>query len=128
MYRAIANREKYNNGTNIKAWLYIIMRNAFINNYRKKSKQNIIFDASANDFLINYNQYSISNLAERRLKQKEILEVTYHLPAIFKNSFFLFFDGYKYHEIAAILHEPLGTIKSRIHFARKLLKKRISRF
>lgn len=71
MYRAIANREKYNNGTNIKAWLYIIMRNAFINNYRKKSKQNIIFDASANDFLINYNQYSISNLAERRLKQKK---------------------------------------------------------
>ncbi|MEP6927660.1 MAG: sigma-70 family RNA polymerase sigma factor, partial [Ginsengibacter sp.] len=42
MYRAIANREKYNNGTNIKAWLYTIMRNIFINNYRKKIKQNVI--------------------------------------------------------------------------------------
>jgi RNA polymerase sigma factor (sigma-70 family) len=128
MYRAISNREKYNNGTNIKAWLYIIMRNTFINNYRKKLKQNIIFDTSSNDFLINYNQLSISNLAESKLKQKEIQETIYHLPVIFKNPFLLYFDGYKYHEIAQMLQEPLGTIKSRIHFARKLLRKKISRF
>src|SRR5512135_926427 len=44
MYRALANKEKYNIGTNIKAWLYTIMRNIFINNYRRKAKQNTIFD------------------------------------------------------------------------------------
>ncbi len=128
MYRAIANREKYNAGTNIKAWLYIIMRNIFINNYRKKIKQNVIFDSTPNDFLIDYNQSSISNLAESRLRLKEINAVVFHLPSIFKEPFLLYFDGYKYHEIARILNEPIGTIKSRIHFARKLLKKKISRF
>jgi len=45
-----------------------------------------------------------------------------------RNPFLLYFDGYKYHEIADILKEPLGTIKSRIHFARKLLKAQIQRF
>ena len=51
----------------------------------------------------------------------------YGLPDIFKNPFLLYFDGFKYHEIADMLHEPLGTIKSRIHFARKLLKEQIER-
>lgn len=128
LYKAIANREKYINGTNIKAWLYTIMRNIFINDYRKKSKQHIILDATPNDFLLDYNQSAISNLAESKLRLKEIQTAVYHLPSIFKEPFLLYFDGYKYHEIAGILNEPLGTIKSRIHFARKLLKKQISRF
>ncbi len=128
MYKAIANREKYINGTNIKAWLYTIMRNIFINDYRKKAKQQVILDATPNDFLLDYNQSSISNLAESKLRLKEIQSSVHYLPSIFKEPFLLYFDGYKYHEIAGILHEPLGTIKSRIHFARKLLKKKISRF
>ena len=128
IYKAIANREKYINGTNIKAWLYTIMRNIFINDYRKKTKQNVIFDYTPNDFLLDYNQSSVSNLAESKLSLKEIEEAVYYLPSIFKQPFLLYFDGYKYHEIAGILHEPLGTIKSRIHFARKLLKKKIRRF
>jgi RNA polymerase sigma-70 factor (ECF subfamily) len=128
MYRAIANRDRYNAGTNIKAWLYTIMRNIFINNYRKKAKQNVIFDSTPNDFLLDYHQSAISNLAESMLRLKEIQKAIYYLPSIFKDPFLLYFDGYKYHEIAGILHEPLGTIKSRIHFARKLLKKKISRF
>ncbi len=128
IYKAIANREKYINGTNIKAWLYTIMRNIFINDYRKKTKQNVIFDYTPNDFLLDYNQSSVSNLAESKLSLKEIEDAVYYLPSIFKQPFLLYFDGYKYHEIAGILHEPLGTIKSRIHFARKLLKKKIRRF
>ncbi|TMI86824.1 MAG: RNA polymerase sigma factor, partial [Bacteroidetes bacterium] len=52
----------------------------------------------------------------------------YQLPDIFKTPFLLYFEGYKYHEIAMALNEPLGTIKSRIHFARKLLKEQISRY
>ncbi len=128
MYKAIANREKYITGTNIKAWLYTIMRNIFINNYRKKAKQNVIFDSTPNDFLLDYNQSAISNLAESKMRLKEIQAAIYYLPSIFQDPFVLYFEGYKYNEIASILHEPLGTIKSRIHFARKLLKKKISRF
>ncbi len=128
MYRAVANREKYNFGTNIKAWLYTIMRNIFINNYRRKVKQNVILDSTPNDFYLDHNQAAVANLAESRIKLKEIQKEVYNLPSIFKNPFLLYFEGYKYHEIAEMLNEPLGTIKSRIHFARKLLKEKIIRF
>ncbi|MBC7651648.1 MAG: RNA polymerase sigma factor [Deinococcales bacterium] len=128
LYRALANREKYNSGTNIKAWLYTIMRNIFINNYRRKSKQNTIFDSTPNEFLLNQNQGAIANEAVAGLNIKEVQEAIYGLPEIFKNPFLLYFDGFKYHEIADMLNEPLGTIKSRIHFARKLLKTQLDRY
>ncbi len=127
MYRALANRDKYNVGTNLKAWLYTIMRNIFINNYRRKSKQNTIFDKTDTDFLLDFQQGTVANSAEGSLKLKEINKAMYDLPEIFKKPFMLYFDGYKYHEIADMLQEPLGTIKSRIHFARKLLKSQLER-
>ena len=128
LYKALANQEKYNDGTNIKAWLFTIMRNIFINNYRRKAKQQTIFDNSHNDFLLNNNQVTVANVAEGNMQMKEIRKAIYNLPEIFKTPFSLYFDGYKYHEIAEALHEPLGTIKSRIHFARKLLKEQITRY
>ena len=128
LYKALANHEKYNVGTNIKAWLFTIMRNIFINDYRRKAKQKTIFDSTPNDYLINLKQASIHNTAESELRMKEIKMAIQHLPGIFKTPFLLYFDGYKYNEIAGMLNEPLGTIKSRIHFARKLLKEQISRF
>ena len=128
MFRALANKEKYNVGTNIKAWLYTIMRNIFINNYRRKAKQNTIFDSTSNEFLLNYNQVTINNAAEGALRMKDIQKAVFGLPEIFRNPFMLYFEGYKYHEIADLLKEPLGTIKSRIHFARKLLKEQLTQF
>ncbi|MEO7983381.1 MAG: RNA polymerase sigma factor [Bacteroidota bacterium] len=128
LYKALANKEKYNAGTNIKAWLFTIMRNIFINDYRRKAKQKTIFDNSPNEFLINQKQVTVSNAAESDMRIKEINKAIRELPEIFKTPFLLYFDGYKYNEIANILIEPLGTIKSRIHFARKLLKEQISRF
>ena len=128
MYRALANREKYNAGTNIKAWLYTIMRNIFINDYRRRVKQHVVQDISTNEFLLNSNQLAVVNAAESNLIMKEVQQAVYKLPDIFKNPFILYFEGYKYNEIAALLKEPLGTIKSRIHFARKLLKEQLTRF
>lgn len=128
LYRALANKDKYNVGTNIKAWLYTIMRNIFINNYRRKVKQATILDSTPNEFLINLNQAVVNNSAESSLRIKDIQDAIHHLPEIFRNPFLLYFDGFKYHEIADMLSEPLGTIKSRIHFARKLLKEQIQRY
>jgi RNA polymerase sigma-70 factor (ECF subfamily) len=128
LFRALANKEKYNVGTNIKAWLYTIMRNVFINDYRRKARQNTVFDNTPNDFLLDYNQTTASNSAEKTLQLKEIQTLIHNLPDIFKKPFLLYFDGFKYHEIADMLKEPLGTIKSRIHFARKLLKAEIERY
>jgi RNA polymerase sigma factor (sigma-70 family) len=128
LYRALANKDKYNVGTNIKAWLYTIMRNIFINNYRRKSKQKTIFDNTPNEFILNNSQAVVSGTAESNLRIKDIQAAIYNLPDLFRNPFLLYFEGFKYHEIADMLREPLGTIKSRIHFARKLLKAQIQPF
>lgn len=126
LYRAISNQDKYHVGTNIKAWLYTIMRNVFINNYRRRARQQLIFDATPNEFILNSSPATvIANSAESNLRLKDIQQAIHNLPEIFRNPFLLYFDGYKYHEIAEMLNEPLGTIKSRIHFARKLLKEQI---
>ena len=123
LYKALANSEKYNAGTNIKAWLFTIMRNIFINDYRRKAKRKTIFDNTPNDYLLNIKQVSVGNDAETTIRTKEIQAAILALPEIFKTPFLLYFEGYKYNEIAVALNEPLGTIKSRIHFARKLLQK-----
>lgn len=128
IYRAMVNREKYNPGTNLKAWMYTIMRNIFINDYRKKARHKTIFDNSPNETLIDYNQYKYINQAEANIKLKEISKMINSLPEIFKVPFKMYFDGYRYNEISSLLEEPLGTIKSRIHFARKLLKAQINRY
>jgi RNA polymerase sigma-70 factor (ECF subfamily) len=125
LYKALSNKEKYNAGTNIRAWLFTIMRNIFINEYRRKLKQKTIFDHTPDDYLINLKQATVSNVAESDLRIKEIKKYIQHLPEIFKTPFLLYFDGYRYNEIAEVLEEPLGTVKSRIHFARKLLKQQI---
>ncbi|MBO9619825.1 MAG: RNA polymerase sigma factor [Niabella sp.] len=128
LYKALANSEKYNTGTNIKAWLFTIMRNIFINDYRRNAKRKTILDSTPEDYLINLKQVSVVNTAESSLREKEILVAIENLPETFKVPFRLYFEGYKYQEIAEYLQEPLGTIKSRIHFARKLLKEQIRRY
>ena len=128
LYKALANRDKYNVGTNIRAWLYTIMRNIFINNYRRKAKQNVIFEQSSEDSIINKLASPVANSAESMVEVKYIQKAIYELPDVFRHPLVLYFDGYKYHDIAGMLEQPLGTIKSRIHFARKLLKSQLSRY
>jgi RNA polymerase sigma factor (sigma-70 family) len=128
LYRALANKEKYHVGTNIKAWLYTIMRNIFINNYRRNAKQSTILDSTPNEYLLNLQQGAVANEAITGIQVKDVQQAIHELPEIFRNPFLLYFDGFKYNEIADMLHEPLGTIKSRIHFARKLLKTQIQRY
>lgn len=128
LYKALANSEKYHSGTNIKAWLFTIMRNIFINDYRRNVKRKTILDSTPEDYLINMSQVSVANTAESSLREKEINTAIEGLPETFKVPFRLYFEGYKYQEIAEYLKEPLGTIKSRIHFARKLLKEQIRRY
>jgi RNA polymerase sigma factor (sigma-70 family) len=125
MYRALANKEKYSVGTNIKAWLYTILRNTFINDYRRKVKRNQVVQQTPANGLP---EAGISMFtADGSMALKEAWKMVLELPDIFRNPFILYFEGYKYHEIAEMLNEPLGTIKSRIHFARKLLKNQIER-
>jgi RNA polymerase sigma-70 factor (ECF subfamily) len=121
LYKAFAYREKYEQGTNIKAWLFTIMRNIFINDYRRNARKKIVLDT------VKYSKTLYANSSEINLRLREIETAIHRLPSIFKTACLLYLQGYKYHEIALALNEPLGTIKSRIHFAKKVLQKQLDR-
>lgn len=121
LYKAIVYKEKFQEGTNIKAWLYTIMRNIFINNYRKLQKfRGISVDVPQDFFLVKQQKYD-TNAGVTRSNLKEIKYAIDELPESLRIAFELYYLGYKYQEIADTLNEPLGTIKSRIFFARKIL-------
>ena len=127
-FRAMTNREKFRPGTNFKAWCYTIMKNIFINNYRKKIKRNTILDSTDNDFYINSGSNSVSNQAGSNIMMKELNRMVGSLDASIKDPFVMHFEGFKYQEIADKLTLPLGTVKSRIFFARKALKEMINNY
>ncbi len=121
--RIITNAEKYNPGTNFKAWAVTIMRNIFINNYRKKMRRSMIIDQTPNNYYLNSGDKTVINDGEMTVAFKELMEMVDKLPDDFRTPFLMAYEGYKYDEIAEKLESPLGTIKSRIFFARKKLQK-----
>ncbi len=124
-YRAIKNKEKFNPGTNFKAWLMTIMKNIFINNYRKKMKQNTIIDKTDNQYFINSSGNATQNAAESTILMKEITAMINGMDDGLKVPFMMHYHGFKYQEIADKMELPLGTVKSRIFFARRELKAKI---
>lgn len=126
-YRAITNREKFLPGTNFKAWMFTIMKNIFINNYRKKVKANTIFDATDNQYFINSSATLIRNEGESNIMMEELNGMLDSLDKSIQIPFIMHYEGYKYQEIADELNLPLGTVKSRIFFARKELKEKINK-
>lgn len=124
-FRALSNRDKFQPGTNFKAWMFTIMKNIFINNYRKKVKANTILDTTDNQFYLNSGAHATPNSAEGSILLKELNGMVENLDDSIRIPFLMHFEGFKYQEIADELDLPLGTVKSRIFFARKELKERI---
>ncbi len=121
-YRAITNQEKFSPGTNLKAWLFTIMKNIFINNYRKKVKANTVMDSTDNNYYINSGKQTIRNGGESNIMMKELWNMIENLEDGIRIPFVMHYEGFKYQEIADEMSLPLGTVKSRIFFARKELK------
>jgi RNA polymerase sigma-70 factor (ECF subfamily) len=126
-FRAMSNRDKFRPGTNLKAWLFTIMKNIFINNYRKKVKANTIMDNTDNLYYINSGRNSIENAADSNILIRELKDMIELLDDSTRIPFMMHYQGFKYQEIADHLGLPLGTVKSRIFFARKDLKSQIAR-
>lgn len=122
-FKVLANTDKFQQGTNFKAWSVTIMRNIFINNYRKKMRRNTILDETPNNYYINSGGKAIENQGDTNIAYKDMLGMVSKLPEDFKRPFWMAYKGFKYDEIAEELGAPLGTIKSRIFFARKKLMK-----
>ena len=125
VFKALRYKDKFNEGTNLKAWMFTIMRNIFINNYRRKVKQNTIIDTSENNYVINSSPITARNDGENKMVMKDINNAIEVLQDEVKVPFMMHFEGFKYQEIADELALPLGTVKSRIFFARKELKKKL---
>ncbi len=121
MYRAFKNSEKFKEGTNLKGWLYTIMKNIFINHYRRMIKSRIFSDESENQHYLNA-AGSTTPGGDSDLRLKELRRAVDGLPENLRVPFDLSFSGYKYEEIARRLGIPLGTVKIRIHIARKKLQ------
>lgn len=117
--KALTYRDKFEDNTNIKAWTFTIMKNTFINNYRKAVKQRTTFDSSDNQFLINGRAYEEG--PESNYSHSEISRKVNELEDDFRIPFQMHTSGYKYKEIAEKLNLKIGTVKSRIFFSRQKL-------
>jgi RNA polymerase sigma-70 factor (ECF subfamily) len=123
--KALNNQRKYINNVNFKGWILTIMRNIFINNYRKAIRTQTVIDQTEDLYHLNLPQDSGFDSPESSYTLKEIHIAITGLNNELRRPFSLFLDGYKYNEIADILSLPLGTVKSRIFFARRELQKKL---
>jgi RNA polymerase sigma factor (sigma-70 family) len=121
--KALSNRDKFRTNTNLKGWLKVILKNTFINSYRKKTNQIITYNSD--DYKVmtgNTDDYKPDDM----LMTDHIQGLIDNLPEYLSVPFMMHVEGFKYHEIADELDLPLGTVKSRIHQSRKVLSKQIN--
>lgn len=125
----------YERGTNAKAWLFRILKNSYINNYRKQSKQ---------PFQVDYDEIStyyesvrsersdttdMEEIMYRELLDDEVTRALNKLPEDFRTVVLLCdIEGFTYEEIANMLDVPIGTIRSRLHRGRNLLRTSLSQY
>ncbi len=128
LLKAVTYYNMFKEGTNLKGWLYTIMKNTFINNYRRLVK--------TNNFVVKADEISSPNLlysstvnhGEAQFIMNDLHFALNMLPAKYHVPFTMYFEGHKYNEIADSLAVPIGTVKTRIHVARLLLRKSLKAY
>lgn len=125
--KAYRNIDKFREGTNFKAWISTILRNTFINNYRRAKVRNITSEPvddilyKVEEKFYTYNEGTVS------IQMKELYSMIDQLKPKYKRPFLMHYKGYEYSEIAAEMDIPLGTVKSRLFVARQQLRKTVRR-
>ncbi|MEM0996867.1 MAG: RNA polymerase sigma factor [Bacteroidota bacterium] len=128
MLKAITNKDKFSEGTNLKAWLYTIMKNTFITQYHRMVRRNTFIDTTDNLHYLNSPDHVTHNDAGSSFALEDINIAIANLKAEYREPFMMHFKGFKYHEIADYLGIPIGTVKNRIHIARKHLKEELAMY
>lgn len=123
--KALDNEDKYVDNVNFKGWIFTIMRNIFINNYRQTVRKATVIDQTEDLFHLNISQDSGLDTPEGSYAVKEISSALNEFSDDYRIPFNMFVAGYKYNEIAEKMGLPLGTVKSRIFFARKKLRQQL---
>lgn len=125
LIKALRFKDGFEQGSNFKGWLFVIMRNTFINDYRKKAKKNSVITTEEELTSSHLAGNAPLNGAEHRFAMQDIQNALNSLPETYRLPFVRFVEGYRYHEIADELGIPLGTVKTHIHQARLELKKKL---
>lgn len=120
--KALNNEEKFIENANFKGWMLTIMRNIFINNYRKSARENTVVDTTEDYYHLSLPQESGFGSPEGSYTVNEISQILAGFPADYREPFSLHVAGYKYEEISEKLNMPLGTVKSRIFATRKRMR------
>lgn len=128
MLKAINYVHLYKSETNLAGWLYIIMKNTFINEYRCSARRRTVICTTDNLLIYQTRKNSAMNFGENKFILKDINIALAKLDPEFSVPFLRHFEGYKYHEIAIELNIPIGTVKTRIHNARQILKNQLKMY
>ena len=133
--RAFRFRDQFTLGTNMKAWLFRILTNTFINTYRRKAAQPEVTDLEGVDEFSLYRRMADERAASsspdpeaellKGVVDTEVTDALEELPEKFRNTVLLDVEGFSYKEIAEMLSIPIGTVMSRLHRGRKFLQKRL---
>jgi RNA polymerase sigma factor (sigma-70 family) len=123
MLKAIRYQQHFQDGTNLKAWLYTIMKNSFINHYRRVKKRNTFLDSTDNTYFMDLPSQKSENEAYLNFMRKDMEKALNKLPHDIQVTLKKNMYGYKYCEIAEQLQIPIGTVKTRIFVARRMLRK-----
>ena len=126
--KALSSKDKFIEFTNFDAWAYTIMKNTFINNYRKAVRQNTIVDQTEDLYYLNNAKESTNVKPDSQYQHKEIFKYVDALQDELKIPFLMHTEGYKYKEIAEKLGLKIGTVKSRIFFTRKKLMESLKEY
>ena len=126
--KVLDNQEKFVDNVNFKGWVLTIMRNIFINNYHKIVRTQTVVDQDIDLYNLDIMNDSGFDNPDGAYQIQEITAAIESLNEELKVPFSMFVSGYKYNEIAEALDVPLGTVKSRIFFARQELKKKLKDF
>jgi RNA polymerase sigma-70 factor (ECF subfamily) len=125
LLRALMYRDKFREDTNLKGWLFTIMRNTFINNYRKHQRMRMMHDKTEDLYYLHVEERYTFNRPQENMEFDEIWNNVNQLKDELLIPFKMYSSGYKYHEIAEHLGIPIGTVKNRIFHARKEIQKRL---
>jgi len=133
--RAFRFRDQFTLGTNMKAWLFRILTNTFINTYRRKTAQPEVTDLEGIDEFSLYRRMADDRAAStspdpeaellNSVVDTEVTDALEELPEKFRTTVLLDVEGFSYKEIAEMLSIPIGTVMSRLHRGRKFLQKRL---
>ncbi len=126
--KALDNEDKYTPDTNFKGWMYTIMRNIFINNYRKIVREQTFVDSTENQYYLSAPEESVFESTETAYDLKEMRRIVNALPEEQRKPFAMHVAGFKYREIADKMGLPLGTVKSRIFATRQKLQEELKDF